>query len=143
QAFVAYAGAASSTPLSGDDGAQLAEAACWSGRYDELVPLLESAAEAYRRAAQHAGAARTALRLATVLLDRRRVALASSYVRQAERLLGGDSAPGRERAELERVRGRLRWADGDWEGGLAHARRAAELAHGLGARDTEGLARSE
>jgi DNA-binding winged helix-turn-helix (wHTH) protein len=143
QAFAEYARAAGAAPLSGDDGAQLAEAACWSGRYDELVPLLESAAEAYRREARNPGAARTALRLATVLLDRRRVALASSYVRQAERLLEGCPESARERAELERVRGRLRWADGDWEGGLAHARRAAELAHDLGARDTEALARSE
>jgi len=143
EAFAEYARAAAAAPLSGDDGAQLAEAACWSGRYEDLVPLLESAAEAYRRESHNAGAARAALRLATVLLDRRRLALASSYVRQAERLLDGSAELSRERAELERVRGRLRWADGDWEGGLADARRAVELAHELGVRDTEALARSE
>src|SRR5690606_5349813 len=109
-------------------------------RFEELVPLLEEATEAYRRAGDAGGAARIALRLAAVLLDRRRPALAASYARQAERLLEDVIEPSRARAELERVRGRLRWADADWEGGLAHARRAAALAHALGDRDTEALA---
>jgi DNA-binding winged helix-turn-helix (wHTH) protein len=143
QAYLAYSRAADAAPLAGDDSAQLADAAGWCGRHDELVPLLESAAEAYRREARPAGAARVALRLATVLLDRRRVALAASYARQAERLLDGDASPSCERAELERVCGRLRWTDGDWEGALGHSRRAAALAHELGERGTEALARSD
>lgn len=143
EAYAAFARSSQRAALGGDDGAALAEAACWSGRFDELVPLLEGAAESYRRESDAAGAARVALRLATVLLDRRRVALAASYARQAERLLGDDPRFARERPELERVRGRLRWAESDWEGGLRHATRAVELAHELGLRDTEALARSE
>lgn len=143
EAHAAFVRAAEASALGGDDAAHFAEAACWSGRHADIVPLLESAADAYRREDDAAGAARVALRLSTVMLDRRRVALASSYTRQAERLLGDEPGPTREHAELERVRGRLRWAESDWAGGLAHARRAAELAHAGGVRDTEALARAE
>ena len=143
EAYAALSSATRTTRLAGDDAARLAEAACWTARYGELVPLLEAALEAYRREDDACGASRVALRLATVMLDRRRLALAASYTRQAERLLAGATCPVREEAELERVRGRLCWAESDWEGGLARARRAAELAHALGNRETEALAQMD
>lgn len=143
-AHAAFLEARSAAPLGGDDRMGLAEAACWDGRYEELVPLLEDAAEAYRREENPLGAVRVALRLATVMLDRRRLALATSHCRQAERILSGDPEAGqRERGELERIRGRLRWAEADWEGALGHACRAAEIAHAEADRDTEALARME
>lgn len=135
--------ASSASPLDGDDATCLADAAFWTGSYHELVPLLENASDAYRRAGDVAGEARVALRLAVVLLERRRSALAASHARQAERLLAREHGKTRELAELERVRGRLRWCESDWEGALACSRRAAQLAHELGDRDVEALARME
>lgn len=145
RAHRAFLEAAAEAPLAGDDAAGLAETARWSGRFEEQVPLLEAAAEAYRREGDALGAARTAIELARVLLDRRRVALAASYARQAERSLPPRTEPGpdpatRERARLAHLQGRLRWAESDWEGALEHARSASELARACGERGTEAAA---
>jgi DNA-binding winged helix-turn-helix (wHTH) protein len=128
EAYLAFVRAREAGALPGCDGAGLAQAARWSGRFEELVPLLEDAAEAYRREGDSGGAARCALELGFLLLERGRPALAASHARQAERVLSAEAGPGvRERAELARLQGRLRWVEGDWEGALERSRAASQL----------------
>lgn len=144
EAFEAFQQLREAGALTAADREGLAESARWSGRFDELVPLLEEAAEAWLSEGDPIRAADVSLDLAAVLLDRRRVALASSYARQAERRLPPTppaSGPAlRAHARLARMRARLCWCAGDWEGALAHARTAQQLAHAAGDPDAEALA---
>lgn len=143
-AYRAFREAARTTALSGPDSAALAQAARWSGRFDELVPLLEGAADAYRREGDVTGTARAVIDLATLLLDRGRPALAASYARQAERALSTDPRDAsRERAALARLQGRLRWIEGDWLSALDLSQTACAVARACRDHDVEALALSD
>lgn len=143
-AYRAFREAARTTALSGPDSASLAQAARWSGRFDELVPLLEGAADAYRREGDVTGTARAVIELATLLLDRGRPALAASCLRQAERALAGDAREAsRERAGLLRMQGRLRWIESDWSSALEYSQAGCAAARACRDRDVEALALSD
>lgn len=143
-AYERFQSAGGAEVLAAADQVSLARAARWSGRFDELVPLLEGAAAAFRREGDGVGAARTAIELAITLLERRRPALASSHVRQAERTLPESAEPGTPAAEavayLAWARSRLAWADGDWEAAAERAREVLALSRDLQVKDTEALA---
>jgi len=143
-AYDAFLEARGQNALEAGDREALAEAARWSGRFEEVVPLLEDAAQAWVAAGDSVHAAIVSIDLAGVLLDRRRIALAKSYARQAERRLppeppsAGPALSAHSR--LRRLRARLCWCDADWEGALAWARAALELARAADDPDAEALA---
>jgi len=143
-AYEAFLEAREQGELVAGDREALAEAARWSGRFDEVVPLLEDAAQAWVAAGDATRAATVSIELAGVLLDRRRIALAKSYARQAERRLPPEppaSGPAlAAHSRLRRLRARLCWCDADWEGALACARDALELARAAEDPDAEALA---
>ncbi len=142
-AYEAFLQAREQGELDAADREGLAESARWSGRFDEVVPLLEDAAHAWAAAGEPVRAANASIELAFVLLDRRRVALAKSFARQAERRLppeppSGPALPAHSR--LRRLHARLCWCDADWEGALVAAGRALELARAAADPDAEALA---
>lgn len=143
-AYAAFVEAREQGELGAADRERLAEAARWSGRFDEVVPLLEDAAQAWVAAGDPIAAANVSIELAAVLLDRGRVALSKSYVRQAERRLPAEppaSGPAlAAHSRLRRLRARLCWGDADWETALAWARGALELARAARDPDAEALA---
>jgi DNA-binding winged helix-turn-helix (wHTH) protein len=143
-AYDAFLEAREQGELGAGDREALAEAARWSGRFDEVVPLLEDAAQAWVAAGDATRAASVSIDLAGVLLDRRRTALAKSYARQAERRLPPEppaSGPALcAHSRLRRLRARLCWCDADWEGALTFARGALELARAAEDPDAEALA---
>jgi DNA-binding winged helix-turn-helix (wHTH) protein len=144
EAYDAFFEARAENELGAADREGLAEAARWSGRFDDLVPLLEDAARAWVAAGEPIRAANVSIELACVLLDRRRIALAKSYARQAERHLPAEPPPSGPavvaHSRLRRLRARLCWCDADWEGALEWARGAVELARAAGDPDAEALA---
>lgn len=143
-AYEAFLDAREQGELEAADREGLAEAARWCGRHDELVPLLEEAAQAWIDEGEPLRAACVSLDLAGVLLDRGRVALAKSYARQAERRLPPEPAESglalRARSRLRRLRARLCWCDADWAAALEHARAALEHARAAEDPDAEALA---
>ncbi len=143
-AYEAFLEARESSEFGAADREALAECARWTGRFDEVVPLLEDAAQAWIAAGDAIRAASVSIDLAAVLLDRRRIALAKSYARQAERRLPPQppaSGPAlAAHSRLRRLRARLCWCDADWEGALACAREALELARAAEDLDAEVLA---
>lgn len=143
-AYEAFLEAREQGELGAGEREELAEVARWCGRFDEVVPLLEDAAQAWVAAGDSIRAAIVSIDLAGVLLDRRRVALAKSYVRQAERRLPPEpptSGPAlAAHSRLRRLRARMCWGDADWQGALAHARGALELARDAEDLDAEALA---
>jgi DNA-binding winged helix-turn-helix (wHTH) protein len=143
-AYEAFLEARAQCELGAGDREALAEAARWSGRFDEVVPLLEDAAQAWVAAGDPIRAANVSIDLAGVLLDRRRIALAESYARQAERRLPPEppeSGPALSaHSRLRRLRARLCWCEANWEGALECARGARELARAADDPDAEALA---
>lgn len=143
-AYGAFLEARAQGELGAADRERLAEVARFSGRFDEVVPLLEDAAQAWVAAGDPVRAANVSIDLAGVLLDRRRIALAKSYARQAERRLPPEppeSGPALSaHSRLLRLRARLCWCDADWEGALECARGALELARAAQDPDAEALA---
>jgi DNA-binding winged helix-turn-helix (wHTH) protein len=143
-AYEAYVAARSANGFGAGDREGLAEAARWCGRFDEVVPLLEDAAQAWVAEGDPIRAANVSIDLAGVLLDRRRVALAKSYARQAERRLPPQppaSGPALSaHSRLRRLRARFCWCDADWEGALACAREALEMGRAAEDADAEALA---
>lgn len=143
-AYDAFVAARADAELCPADREGLAEAARWSGRFDEVVPLLEDAAQSWMAAGEPIRAANVSIDLACVLLDRTRVALAKSFARQAERrlpaLISASGAALAAHARLRRLHARMRWCDADWEGALACAREALDLARRAEDHDAEALA---
>ena len=144
EAHAALVEAGAEAPLSPAERQTLAEAARWSGHFDELVPLLEDAAKAWFDADEPVRAALVSLQLAGVVLDRSHAALAKSYVRQAERRL--PPAPPDSglalvaHSRLRQMRARLCWFEADWEGALALAHESLALALRAEDPDAEALA---
>lgn len=140
EGFQLFEAAERTVDLSIADRICFAEAARWSGNHDRLVPLLESAAEASRENGDANSAARCALDLAFLMLERGRPALARSYLRQAERSLA--LSPDGESMAARRLRllGRLEWLEGRWEAALANTEASVAAARTHGDRDSEALA---
>jgi class 3 adenylate cyclase len=127
-------------PLAPGDIESLAEAACWTRRYDDMLGLLERAEAAYEREGDCRGAARTALALTREHYQRNQDAVMGAWMMRAARLL--DGVPDCHETGLllwMRVRGLLLIA-GDVPGALAAARQLVELARRLGDPDLEALA---
>ncbi|HUO72808.1 MAG TPA: adenylate/guanylate cyclase domain-containing protein [Solirubrobacteraceae bacterium] len=127
-------------PLAPRDIESLAEAACWTRRYDDMLELLERAEAGYEREGDCRGAARTALALTREHYQRNHDAPMGAWMMRAARLLDGQ--PDCHETGLllwMKVRGLLFIAD-DLPGALAAARELVELARRLGDPDLEALA---
>jgi len=77
-------------PLEPADLERLGEAAWWLGRLDDVIAALERAYTAYQAAGRRRDAARTALRLSAEVEHKQEHAVASGWLRRAERLLAGE-----------------------------------------------------
>lgn len=124
--------------LAGDDLERWGQAAEFLGRLMDAVVPLERAVAAFSASGAACAAARAALRLANVQLERREAAVAGGWLRRAARYLGG-AGPCHETALLEWLRARFALFSGELEETLARAEAAHELACRLGDRDVEAL----
>ena len=77
-------------PLEPADLERLGEAAWWLGRLDDVIAALERAYTAYQAAGPRRDAARMALRLSAEVEHKQEPAVASGWLRRAERLLAGE-----------------------------------------------------
>jgi len=99
---------------------------------------LERAVAAYATAGSCTGAARVALRLANVQLERREMAVAEGWHGRAARFLAGQAeAP--EHGWYEWIAARLALFSGDNAEALAHAERSLQIGRRLGDGDLEAL----
>lgn len=124
--------------LTGADLERWGEVAEYLGRLTDAVVPLERAVAAYSASGASCDAARAALRLANVQLERREPAVAGGWLRRAARYLTG-AEPCHEVALLEWLRARFALFSGDMEKTLARAEAAHELACRLDDRDVEAL----
>jgi class 3 adenylate cyclase len=127
-------------PLDADDLVRLADAAKWSGRAGEVVPLLERAVERYGADGDRRGAARVTLDLAREHWQRGDGAVAVGCAAQAGRLLE-DVPECAEHGHLAALVARGVLELGDLEGGLAQAQAAVDIGRRTGSRDVEAMGR--
>ncbi len=125
--------------LSPADLERIAEAACWTRRYDEMLELLERAEAAYERDGDRRGAARMALTLTREHYQRNHDAVMGGWLARAANLLEG--LPDCHETGLllwMKVRGLLVIAN-DVPAALDHAHELVDFARRLGDPDLEAL----
>jgi DNA-binding winged helix-turn-helix (wHTH) protein len=125
--------------LEGADLERWGEAADALGEGSAALLPLQRAVAAYSAAGAPRDAARCALRLANLQLERRELAVAGGWLRRAERYLAA-CEPCHELALLEWLRSRVHLFQGEFEQTLDRATAAWELACRIGDRDVEALA---
>jgi ATP/maltotriose-dependent transcriptional regulator MalT len=126
EAFDALVELDASIALEAEDVEALGEAAWWLGRPDDCVAARQRAFAAYVSAERPRRAASVALRLFYSFSVRGDAAIASGWLRRAERLLG-DEPEGVEHGHLRLAEARAARAHGDVEGELGAAREAVAL----------------
>jgi class 3 adenylate cyclase len=89
-AYEGFRTADAESPLDAPDLERLGEAAWWLGRLDDVIGGLERAYASYQSNGLRRDAARTALRLAAEVGHRQEHAVASGWLRRAERLLANE-----------------------------------------------------
>ncbi len=118
---------------------RLSEAACWTGRYDAMLELLERAEAGFEREGDWRGAARMALTLTREHYQRNHDAVMGGWLQRAAKLLEGQPECHETGLLLwMNVRGLLFVAN-DVAGALEHARELVELARRLRDPDLEAL----
>lgn len=135
EAFEQFRAADAAGPLSSEDLEGLAEAAEWIGRLDDRIAARERAHAGHLERGNPRRAGFLALQLAHDHLAKGQGALATGWLRRAERLL----EPERDSIEygyLLRARGLMAK---DRDEALAHARAALDIATRSGDRDLEAL----
>lgn len=139
QAYQLLSAADGEQALLPGDLERLAEAACWTRRYDDMLELLERAEAGFERAGDRRGAARMALKLTQEHFQRSHDAVTGAWLSRAATLLEGE--PDCHETGLLQwmgVRGLLFVAN-DVAGALAAARDLVELARRIGDPDLEAL----
>jgi class 3 adenylate cyclase len=124
--------------LTASDLAAYGEAAWWTGQLGLAIALRERAFEAQLAAGERANAALTALMLGNDYSHRLESALASGWVRRAERLLA-DLPESREHGYLERPMLNAALARGDFEEALRRAGQILAIAARTSDPDLEAL----
>ncbi|MBV8953167.1 MAG: adenylate/guanylate cyclase domain-containing protein [Solirubrobacterales bacterium] len=139
RAWELLSGADRGHPLGAEDLEQLAQAACWTRRYDAMIELLERAEAVYERDGNRRGAARAALALAREHFQRCNEAVMAGWLGRAENLLAGEPES-RETGLLlwAKVHGSLLMAS-DMEHILERATQLLVLARRLRDPDLEAL----
>jgi class 3 adenylate cyclase len=139
EAHEAYS-SAPTDELTPEDFERFADAAWWSGRIQEAIPLRERAYAGFAAAGDTLRAARLALKLSDDHGGRGAFAVSQGWFANAERLLEGEPESGAH-AVLALTRGvTAAYAEGDFQGSIAHLDRAFELGKRFGERDAQLLA---
>jgi class 3 adenylate cyclase len=112
---------------------RLADAAWWTAHLDESIAARERAYSGRIAAGEPLSAAGDALTLAHDYAQKAADAIATAWMRRAERLLENEPEA-IEHGWLERLRNGLAIARGDWNSALEHARRAYAIAEARGDR---------
>lgn len=138
EAIAAFETADRQLPLAGVDLERWAQAAHWSGQLLRALNPLERAVAAYAAGGDRPGAARAALLLSQVALERLEIDVASGWLRRADRFLQslGDC---REQGLRHALAARLAMFEGELETALEHGRRAHGIGLTLEDPDLEGL----
>ncbi len=118
---------------------RLSEAACWTGRYDEMLEVLERAEAGFERDGDRRGAARVALTLTREHFQRNQDALMGGWLKRAVKLLEGQPECHETGLLLWMNVRSLLFAANDVVGALDRARELVELARRLGDPDLEAL----
>ena len=138
QSFAALTALDAGEPLGAADLEALGEAAWWTGRLPESIAARERAVAAYVVAGQPRPAALVALRLFHTFSVRGEGAVATGWLRRANRLLEGEPE-GIEHGQLWLAEARVARARGDADAELDYARRAIALGLKFGDRDLVAL----
>ena len=118
---------------------RLGEAAWWLGRLDDVIAAFERAYAVYQAAGRQRDAARMALRLASEMEHKQERAVASGWLRRAERLLAGEPESA-EHALLSRVHfNRALEQSKDFDAALEHAATTYAIAERMGTADLMAL----
>ncbi len=126
-------------PLAPADLDRLADAACWTRRYDEMLDAFERAEAAYEREGNRRGAARAAIRLTQEHYQRNHDAQTGAWMTRAVKLLDGEPDCHENGMLLWlQVRALLFMAN-DAPAALEKARELVDLARRLGDLDLEAL----
>ncbi len=125
--------------LGGSELEELAEAARWTRRYEEMIEGLERAAETYERAGDRLEAGRIAVKLAIEHFQRNELALSGGSLGRAAELIGeeGDSHAA---GMILFCRAELLLESAEPEAAEKQATEMADMARRLGDRDLEALA---
>lgn len=142
EAYRRFAAADARQKLAGADLEDLAEAARWSGRFAEVVDLLERAEAAHLAAGDAVAAARVALQSVVEHHMRGNMAVAVGSTLRARTLLEGQPES-HAHAFLEWCMARAALEHGDVATGHAHLTAAMEIARRLRDRDVEALTRHD
>src|SRR5918996_765773 len=134
EAFELFTQADDAGELSGDDLEAFAEAALWTGGYEEFLPLMERAYTTHTRAGNKARAASVAVHLAHDYNLRLEKSVANGWLRGAQRLLEEEDEAS-EHGYLEL--GLRALNEHDFDRALAEARRAEEIGRRFGDRSLE------
>ena len=113
-------------------------AAQWVGNAADAVGPLERAMAAYLSQGERRGAARVALLLSAIQLERLEIPVAKGWLKRAQSLVSAES-PCRELGLAHYTAARLALLDGALEASLAHAEHARSLGMSLEDPDLEGL----
>lgn len=138
EAMAAFAAADAEGGLEGGDLERWGRAAENAGASEQAVIRLERAVPAFAAAGDRRGAARAAIRLANLLLERREGAVGKGWLRRAERFLRGDPECS-EAGFLAWLTCRFALFDGDLEVALEQAERCFALGSGLEDSNLEAL----
>ena len=134
EAFAGYAAADAADPLAGADLERYADAALCLGRPADAVAPLERALAAYGSVGDRRGAARAAMHLVHVMLERAEPAVAKGWYHRAARFLDG-LPESREHGMLAWCACRLSAAAGDLSDAVSHAAEAQSVGERLGDPD--------
>ena len=123
------------SPLGAVDLERLAESAWWLGRLDEVLDAYERAYAIYQSAGQRRDAARAALQLSAELGHRQEHAVATGWLRRAERLLA-DEPESAEHGSLSRAHfNHAMEQTKDFQTALRHAEQTYAIAERVGSPD--------
>ncbi|MCL4801438.1 MAG: winged helix-turn-helix domain-containing protein [Burkholderiales bacterium] len=137
-ALDAYEAADRERALGADDLEAWGRIAIWAGRGADAIPPLERALALRAAADEPAAAARAAVLLAHIRIDRMEAAVASGLISRAARYLEGEPTS-REHGELAWVASLLALMQGELDETLRRAEEAHALGLRLGDRDLECL----
>jgi class 3 adenylate cyclase len=139
EAFELLSDADEANALSAQDLEALAEAGWWIGHLDACILARERSYSSYVEAGDPRSAARVAMGLAKDHYSKQSASVGSGWVRHAERLLEQQDCV--EQGYLARLHAVIAFEGiGDFDGTLAEAQRALEIAERFGDRDLQAIA---
>jgi class 3 adenylate cyclase len=136
EGFEFFKQAEETVELSGDDLELFAEAALWTGGFDDYLPIKERAHAAHARAGNYLRAAYVATHLAHDYNIKLETSVANGWLRRARRLLD-DEEEAAEHGYLALELGLRALGEHDFERAFEEGRRAEEIGRRFGDRSLE------